>query len=594
MAGKGTKSVDRTLAQARQLARAGRLADARTLTRDLIARYPHNRRAKDTDAELESLARPPEIRGVLSRAAELYQNGRWAEALRTVHPIAERCREDSMVQRIYAGTLLKLQRLKGAAIPLQRLLEIDGTDSWALVNSAIVLTHHGNAKDAVSILKEVTEREPDNAKAFNNLGNSLRVLGRIEEALPNLERAIELDPHSAEAFNNYGVILSEMGDREGSHAAQSRAIELAPDYVSAHRNLSAVHRYRPGDPHLAQMLALLPTISPKRPERAMLQFALGKAHDDIGAVDDAFHHYAAGNRLRSKELAFSLADEVDTFRRLARTDPSAAPLDVPVGAARPIFIVGMPRSGTSLVEQILGAHPQVTPLGEMVHLRDTVLANWAEQLSDDLTPDTLDAIAEDYRDAVRAEAPGATVFTDKAPLNFRWIGIIRRAFPEAAIVNVFRRREATCWSIFKLYFSNTGHGYGYDLDDLGGMYRAYEALMDVWRERFPGDVLDFDYDALTNDPETHITQLLAHCRLPFHEACLRPHENARAVQTASALQVRRAIYTGSSAAWERYEAHLDPLKAALSEPKPVLLPAGTAPPGVSAAAREQPPLHQNR
>lgn len=568
MAGKA-KGVDRTLADARRLAKAGDLTAARRLIDDLVARFPRNARALEQRDALEKLARPAPVRNALAKAAAAYKAERWAEALRLSEPIAAACPHDGMIQRIHAGALLKCRRLAEASIPLQRLIEIDGTDRWALVNSAIVLTHAGKHDDAVAILRGVLADNPDDAKAHTNLGNALRALGLAEEARPHLERAVALDPTSAEAHNNYGVCLAEAGDRDGARAAQHTAKRLAPRYVSAHRNYANVHTYTAGDPHVADMEALLAAGGHEAADRAMLHFALGKAYDDLRDESGAFKHYAAGNALRSKALGFSLAEETARFKRIVAASTPGPALSVEDGP-RPIFIVGMPRSGTSLVEQILGAHPDVTPLGEIPDLRDAVNDHWPEQSAPYLTDDMLDAIAGQYREATEAKAPGAAWITDKAPLNFRWVGLLARAMPDAVVVNVARRPEATCWSIYKLHFSTSGHAYGYNLSDLGGMYRLYEALVDVWHERFPGAVFDLDYDALTDAPEAHITALLAHCGLPFHEACLAPHRNTRAVQTASSLQVRKAIYKGSSDAWERYAHLLGPLHEALAKPKPVL------------------------
>lgn len=240
-----------------------------------------------------------------------------------------------------------------------------------------------------------------------------------------------------------------------------------------------------------------------------------------------------------------------------------ATLSAPPGAQRPIFIVGMPCSGTSRVTQILRRHPAVHALGEADLLRPAVLSQWRDGAPPSRA--VLAGIAARYRAALAARS-GAAVVIDEASLNFRWIGLIRHALPDAAIVHVRRRPAATCWSVFRRVFASSAHRYGYGLVDVAAYHRLHDALMALWVERWPDAVLTLGDERLTERPRTQVRALLEHCGLAWEPACLTAQHGCRAVQTVSAGQLRRPIHTASSEAWRRYEPWLGPMLEELAAP----------------------------
>jgi hypothetical protein len=250
-----------------------------------------------------------------------------------------------------------------------------------------------------------------------------------------------------------------------------------------------------------------------------------------------------GNRLKKAERGYSIDKEKRLFDAIKKLSYSAVE-----PSRRLIFIVGMPRSGTSLVEQILASHSTVHAAGELTAMAVLCLSGKDPR---------------GVRDGYLKGIPDAAVVTDKMPANFMWIGVILSAFPDAKIVHTSRDPMATCWSIYKTSFTGSGNRFAHDLQDIAKFYKLYRDLMAFWRERFPGKIHDLNYEELTVNQEPETRALLDYCELPWEDACLRFHENPRPVRTASSAQVRKPMYQGSSRDWKRYEKHLTPLKEAL-------------------------------
>ncbi|MHA7871596.1 MAG: sulfotransferase family protein, partial [Hyphococcus sp.] len=330
------------------------------------------------------------------------------------------------------------------------------------------------------------------------------------------------------------------------------------------RNLVAVKSCSPDDPGLAHMSGLLARDDLGQDDRAQIHFALGKAYDDIGDCDAAFEHFANGNRLRKQLLGYDIDADKALFQRLTSAFQNTGENTINAAGAgpTPVFIVGLPRSGTSLTEQILASHSAVYGAGELETLELLIAPKGA-------TPDEIcdiddTALRDNYLSAIQSLAAGKRFVTDKLPLNFRWIGHIRRAIPEAKIILVERDPRATCWSIFRHYFATSGNGYAYDLNDLAEYYALYKDLMAHWRRLYGDSIYSFSYERLVADQETQTRNLLNFVGLEWEDRCLAFHETDRAVATASNLQVKRSLYAGSSEQWRRYEKHLEPFTRKLS------------------------------
>jgi tetratricopeptide (TPR) repeat protein len=398
---------------------------------------------------------------------------------------------------------------------------------------------------------------------------------RLDDAEAKFRRAIMLDPHCAAAYNNLGLIFKERGRLGDARRAMQQAIRLAPGNISYYENLSTAGSFAADDPYVAALEGMAENARALCPaDRIHLHFALAKAHEDNGRYESAFQHLLAGNALKRRQVTY---DEAATLARLKRTrelfsrDFIASRDGAGEPAAAPVFIVGMPRSGTSLIEQILASHPEVFGAGELSLFEQTVDAIGGKLPGAPRFPDLVRgmssehfrAIAGRYWEALMRRAPKASRIVDKMPGNFLFAGLIHLSLPNAVIVHAIRDPIDTCVSCFSVHFSR-GQAHTYDLAELGRYYRHYQALMAHWHCVLPpGRIVDVHYEELVDDVEGVARRIVAHCGLAWHSRCLEFHRTERLVRTASAAQVRQPIYKSSVGRWRKYESLLRPLMNAL-------------------------------
>jgi tetratricopeptide (TPR) repeat protein len=463
--------------------------------------------------------------------------------------------------------LLGLGKTEEAAASYNKAIHLKPDLAVAQTNLGAALLQMGDPEAAVSSLTKALEIEPDLAEAHNNLGMALNALGRPEEAISSLTTALQINPDFAEAHSSLGATFKSLGQPDEAVASYSRALKINPAFARAHRFLSTVKTYQNGDPQLRQMLQLLQREDLSKANRTDLNFALAKAHEDTGDYDRAFSFLEVGNRLRRKELNYDVSSTRALFARIKETFSNEIPIlrgaEEPdtEKRQRPVFILGMPRSGTSLVEQILASHSQVHGAGELVLMGQSVNAvGWASRK---LSTDQLRFVRDSYLSGLEKLGRPEFHVVDKMPVNFWWIGFIVSALPGASIIHVKRDARATCWSNYKHYFSGKGNGYAYDLQDVTEYFKMYVDLMTFWHELFPHRIVDLDYESLTESQEEKSRKLLSQIGLEWEDQCLEFHKTERVVQTASALQVRQKMYRDSSSEWRKYEKHLEPMVEAL-------------------------------
>jgi tetratricopeptide (TPR) repeat protein len=448
-------------------------------------------------------------------------------------------------------------------------------DSKLRVNFASALVKLKRHEEALQHFDAAIALSPDDAHAHHDHGVALEALNRSAEALASFERALAIAPDFADARNSLGQSLTTLGRLAAGRQAFARAAELAPRRADFHRNLALATPTRVGDAHLAAMEDLLRDIdSLEARQQLELHFALGKAYADLGDHARAFAHWRDGNALKRGLLAYPEAEMLAWFERIRAVFTSEL-MRARQGAGDPsevpIFIVGMPRSGTTLVEQVLASHPQVFGAGELhnfgraiTDLGGTQAAEAYPDIVPAWTPAQLGRLGARYMDELRAMAPDAPRITDKLPANFQYVGLIHLALPRARIVHVGRDPVDTCVSCFSKLFAVDNLPFSYDLGELGRYYRAYATLMQHWRAVLPpGTMLELQYEDLVADFEPQARRLLAHCGLDWDPRCLAFHELDRPVRTASAAQVRQPLYAGSVARHQNYGGMLRPLMEAL-------------------------------
>jgi tetratricopeptide (TPR) repeat protein len=512
-----------------------------------------------------------------NRANVLCDLGRLEEALAGYDDaIALDC--DHFTAHNNRGSLLReLRRFEEAVASHDRAIALDPDHANAHYNRANALCDLGRLEEAVAGYDRAIARDARHIAAYNNRGNALRDLKRFDEALASFRQAIALKPDLASAHNNIGNMLGELGRLEEARQVFESAIARTPSTVSHYYHLSALKRFSAGDPHIAAMERLARGMTALSEEaRIRLHFALGKAYADVGEHERSFRHIGDGNALNRRRVVYNEADTMRSMERI-RAVFTEEMMRSRAGAGDPspvpVFIVGMPRSGSTLVEQILASHPAVFGAGELrdfgrcvAGLRDTGGAPvlFPEGVPT-LTPERLCRLGTDYLERVRAARPTAQRVTDKMPGNFNLVGLIHLALPNARIIHTRRDPIDTCYSCFTRLFA-AGHQYAYDLGELGRYYRAYEVLMAHWRRVLPaGVMLEVQYEEVVADVETQARRIIDHCGIDWDDACLAFHNSGRAVRTFSSPQVRRPIYRDSIGRWRPHAARLAPLLDELAD-----------------------------
>jgi tetratricopeptide (TPR) repeat protein len=446
------------------------------------------------------------------------------------------------------------------------------------VEEARLLRDHGKLAEAQAACLAAIELKPADAEARRMLATVLQRQGDLAEAESVVREAIELDPDFAKAHKKLGDVLSESGRLNQAADAYREALRLRPRYVAPRFVLAHLKRFERDDEDLETLEALYADRSSlSENELTLVCFALAKAYEDLGEDDRAFERLHEANRRKRETTSFDL----DAFERyLLRIGEvfDASLLERFVGAGSdsrtPVFVVGMPRSGTSLVEQIIASHPAVHGAGELWDVTWLGLAVAALNAGQAPYPDGVELLgpkeignlAEAYLHRLHSLDPEAQRITDKAPQNFQFVGLIHMLFPEAAIVHCTRDPVDTCLSCYRLLFASSQMDFTYDLRGLGRYQRAYARLMEHWRQVLPdGRMLEVRYEHVVADVEAQARRLVDYCGLEWDERCLSFQSTDRAVKTASFSQVRQPLYGGSVGKWRRFEKHLGPLLAELGE-----------------------------
>lgn len=452
---------------------------------------------------------------------------------------------------------------------LDKLLSFAPLNAGGLSARAMTLKQLDRLDEAFDAAKKATMIAPDNAEAQNTLGQICQALGRHDEALAIYERAATLPGVATEgSLSNLAVLLMEIGQKDAAMQAFDQALAKFPRSASLWYNSADLRKFTAGSPELAQMEALLNAGTVQSlSDRMSLNFALGKAHMDAGNGARAFHYLAEGNRMKRSTYEFDVAKTgqwMDSFAKAFTPAAFKKLKGAGVDSDLPIFVVGIPRSGTTLIEQILASHPAIHGAGELSALQRIVddLGEYPDVLGR-LSKDDLTRLGQTYLSKVQKLAQGHTHVVDKMPANFLHLGLIHLALPKARIIHCRRDPVDTCLSCYSKLFS-AEQLFAYDLTELGQFHRAYQKMMAHWRKVLPKDrLIEVDYENVVDDLEGQSRRLIEFLGLPWDEACVNFHQNKRAVKTASVNQVRQPIYKTSKGRWKAHADHLGPLLDAL-------------------------------
>jgi tetratricopeptide (TPR) repeat protein len=489
--------------------------------------------------------------------------------------ITDACR-DLTPRRDLAALLLASGRTEEAVAVLAEALRIDHHDLATLIAFSHAQRKWGNTAEAEQACLLALEQDPEHPEALAALAQVLIESERVPEAIAILERSLARRPDNLECRRLYGVALETVGRLDEARRELVEVVTRDPTAAKAYVSLSELETFNRDHDLLHRMQAALARASrPDDPSLAPLYHALGKANDDIGDYDRAFAFFDTGARLQRSQLEY---DEDATFATLDAVMATFTPallarrVEVPASTTmRPVFIVGMPRSGSTLLAQILARHPHVHCVGEAKTFAEKLAMIRRHSPELPLFPafmplldaEALARVSSDYRDHMRERGGAARCFVNKQLGNFIFMGAIHMAMPDARFIVAKRNALDACVSAFATYFESQVP-YSYDLAELGRFYRKYEQVIAHWSQVLPPGVMrTIEYEEVVRDLEGQTRGLLEFLGLPWEPACLTFHRSSHPAATASVAQVRRPLYQNSVGRWRHYERHLKPLIEAL-------------------------------
>lgn len=435
---------------------------------------------------------------------------------------------------------------------------------------ALICAQTERRDEADGLWKKALAIDPGLLEARMNLADSYQLAGRAELAGQQYRKVIAANKHFVAAKYLLANILKSQGKMDEASSLYQGIMAQQPEYTQAHFTYSGIHKYTDSsDPHFKLMREQYQKEGLSTESRTHLAFALAKASEDIGDYSNAFSYLKSGNDLRFADFDYDIESDKALMRSIIQSFSTDALSQLqlnPERSGRPIFIVGMPRSGTSLVEKILASHSDVYGAGELHNMFALGASQFLRQSEDfqfksldSYAAETFEQVGRTYIEQVAALNSEAARVTDKLPFNMMMVGLIRLALPNATIIHCVRDAKDNCLSIYKQNFTTANYRFAYNLKTIAQFHNQYRQLMQHWHEVLPGAMYDVCYESLAQNPEEEIRKLLAACNLEFQEACIRFEKTEAVVKTASAFQVRQPMYTSSVRLWEKYRQFLGPM-----------------------------------
>lgn len=542
-------------------------------------------RGDEADRHFESYFDRDPVAGRVAEAADHLRAGRADEAIATLRDVL-RSHPDNVDAMRYLGMAYWREKKKpgDAEAWLRRATSVAPDFAAAWMNLGLVLLDNGKPNDAIAAYRRAVQIAPDNAAAWAGAGNAHAQAGQQESSVEAYAKSLALNPRAAGVHMSHGHALKTVGDQASALAAYRAAIARRPRFGEVYWSMANLKVFRFEEAEIRAMEEQLTRGDLTDSERIHFSFALGKAYEDKDDYAAAWSHYDAGNRLQRplvKHDPLELEKRHEAIRTVFDREFLARHAGNGHEAADPILIVGLPRSGSTLVEQILASHSQVEGTSELPTLGKIATSIGRYRRGDVQFPESATELeGQDWRaygqryleDAARHRFTDRVFFTDKMPNNFPLLGLLHLMLPNAKIIDARRHPVDSCIGCYKQLFAK-GQNFTYDLEDLGHYYRDYDAMMNHWRSVLPGKVLTVHYEETVTDLEGQVRRILDHCGLPFEASCVRFHETRRAVRTASSEQVRQPIYFDALGKWRHYAAFcewlvedLKPIVDALPEP----------------------------
>jgi len=503
-------------------------------------------------------------------ASTLSKVGQFDAAISVLEKAAELNPRNSTVWGHIGTVLMTTGRYLDAETYFKKAMLLKPDDPALTHNLGQALRGANKYDEAVDVFRRLVELAPNDANSHDALGNIYNAIGWPEDALKCYEEALRLNPADDRTYFDRGLTYQILGDLDKAIASHREAIQHNPLHAQAYRALANTKRFKDAnDPDITMIRNVLDNPGLKETDRMHIYFSLGKICEDLKDYAQSFPFYLEANKRKRVEYDYTIETDRDLMGRIKEKFPrdffeKRADYGVQNNTEVPVFVVGMPRSGTSLTEQILASHPLVYGAGELEAMRDVLisipelsLATFPQGI-EQYGADFFEKYAAEYHARARRDSEGKPYVVDKMPQNFLYIGMIRLMFPQAKVIHCVRDPVDVCVSCFKRYFSGDIK-FSYDLKELGQYYCLYRDLMAHWHDVLPGYIYDARYEDLISDQEGQSRKLLEFCGLEWNDACLSFYKTERSVKTNSYAQVRKPIYSSSVKLWKNYEQHLTPL-----------------------------------
>ena len=443
------------------------------------------------------------------------------------------------------------------------ILNLDNKNIAAYNNLGNVFKNMKNFEEAKTNYEKALEINPNFVNARTNYGNLFFELNNYEAAITNLKKAIDIDNKSAQPYYNLGIVYQSIGETEKALQNFEMVLKLAPYFTNADKMISRLTKYSKNHHHIKQMEDKIKNQKLNHSQKSQLHFALGKAYEDFEEFNSSFQNIKLGNYHKKEFIKYDLSDDLKTFRELKtffseyNFHSNAKNLE----NKKIIFIIGLPRSGTSLVEQIMSSHSKIYGCGELDYITRLVVENFytngilnKEKLKK-LSFSRKEEIAQNYINYVEKFQSDSLIYTDKAPLNFFWVGIIKILLPNSKIIHCKRNSKDNILSLYKNDFDDRLN-FTYDFKDLLEFYKEYLKLMNLWKSKLNKEIYDVEYENIIKNPEAEIKKLLSFCELDYEENCLSFYKNKRPIKTVSSAQARQPLYNKSINSYKNFEIYM--------------------------------------
>ena len=487
-----------------------------------------------------------------------------------------------------------------------KILKKDPNIPYVLNLCGLALQGSNNTLASINYFNKAIEVEPNNIAAINNLANSYKALSKLEIAEKLYLKTLKINPKYIQALNNYANLKQQIGDFNGSIELYLKALEIKPNQTnilfslasayqeignfkkckeiankvltiepkntSVHKLISSIINYKNENDHLIVMENLSKDKTLKSEQLIDLSFALGKAYEDIENYEKSYENLEKGNKLKKIKINYQINNQVKLFESITKTfdDLDLESLKQTSKNKSIIFICGMPRSGTTLIEQIIAAHPQVNGAGELIYLQNSIEQNFVEDFKLNKQKIINEAssnnniIESKYFELLDFHKFSLKLITDKAPQNFRWIGFIKIFFPNSKIIHCNRNAKDNCLSLFKNNFASSHMDWTYDQKDIVAYYNLYYELMKFWNKKLPNDIYNANYERIVQNKEVEIKKLIEFCGLKWDSACSNHHKHIKTpISTVSVVQARKPIYSSSLNSNNKYSKYLGGLYSSL-------------------------------